>query len=103
MLSRLDKLVMSGAYPSRSEAIRLAVMDLLRRLGGARMVIGGNANVDDVFARVVCENGHVIAYLRAGNPGLTERIRALQTAGLVCPICRTQKLYIEIQQSINKH
>jgi antitoxin ParD1/3/4 len=46
----LDKLVESGLYPSRSEAIRVAIRDLLRRelwVDGVPIIDNSDAQLDD--------------------------------------------------------
>ncbi len=97
MLEELDRLVMRGMYPSRNEAIRIAIRDLLSREGSVKVIVNSNSGKsNNTFARVVCENGHVIAFMRAGTPTLMERIKALQIAGLVCPTCHSAKLFIEL-------
>ncbi len=97
MIEELDGLVMRGVYPSRSEAIREAIMRLVMRRKTMMVVNRQNNNDDKVIAKVICENGHVIAHMRLSKVPLTERIRALQIASLVCPICHSANLFVEFK------
>jgi metal-responsive CopG/Arc/MetJ family transcriptional regulator len=55
-LDRLDRLVRSGAYPSRSRAIEAAVEEKLERLGRTRLA-GEAAKLDPAFERAIAEEG----------------------------------------------
>jgi metal-responsive CopG/Arc/MetJ family transcriptional regulator len=55
-LDRLDGLVRSGAYPSRSRAIESAVQEKLERLGRTRLA-KESAKLDPEFEKALAEEG----------------------------------------------
>lgn len=55
-LDRLDQLVRTGAYPSRSRAIEAAVQERLERLERTRLA-RESAKLDPVFEKALAEEG----------------------------------------------
>ncbi len=93
----LVRMVREGYFPSIAEAVRYALRRLLYNTAqDVRIPVGMDVRKNDVFARVVCENGHVVALMRANSVSFSKRVRALRLADLVCPVCRSSNLFIEL-------
>jgi len=114
-LEGVDGLVYAGLFPSRSEVIRSAIILLLQKIKPLQGSQQGNQQVSQqvglqpgseksngktngkAIARLVCSNGHVVAFLKknGGFYTLGDRVKALAAAGLMCPVCGSTDFVVE--------
>ena len=118
-LEGVDGLVYAGLFPSRSEVIRSAIIQLLQKIKPLQSLQGNQQVSQQVglqpgseksngktngkaIARLVCSNGHIVAYMKknGGFYTLGDRVKALAAAGLMCPVCGSTDFVVEFVDEV---